>query len=304
MQNKQLKKAQSKTFTIFFFFCGQLLLFQQTLVLMCTNTANVTRASWPNRTAIKGINPQKIMSEPVSGPTFQQWNHHFTKKLCYHCLQPHRHTVGMSFRDAHPSTENNFTKFLNKTEFFTFWHRHGPLNFAELPTPRSPWSSAEHSEVLTLEEMEQGSWTSQRKEFKQKCPSKHKFLQTLILFFRTVQGHSNAACSCGVLCTCDPPGLPHALSLMLHTGVQLAFLDIQVNLFLKSHRWEPGCWFKWETCRFAKSGHGGKKSCFVMPGKCTCGRDEVSREGNMQQNSRKGKWILASELKQTAVLVA
>lgn len=117
---KQTTKKSTKQDLHYFFFCGQLLLFQQTLVLMCTNTANVTRASWPNRTAIKGINPPKIISKPVSGPTFQQWNHHFTKKLCYHCLQPHRHTVGMSFRDAHPSTENNFTKFLNKTEFFTF----------------------------------------------------------------------------------------------------------------------------------------------------------------------------------------
>lgn len=47
------KKKKHKARPSLFFSCGQLLLFQQTLALMCTNTANLTRASWPKVTGLQ-----------------------------------------------------------------------------------------------------------------------------------------------------------------------------------------------------------------------------------------------------------
>lgn len=80
------KEAQSKTFTIFFLRSTSLVSANPRLNVHQHSKSNQSIMAKGNRTAITGIITQKILSEPISGPTFQHQNHHFTKEPCYHCL--------------------------------------------------------------------------------------------------------------------------------------------------------------------------------------------------------------------------
>lgn len=80
------KEAQSKTFTIFFLRSTSLVSANPRLNVHQHSKSNQSIMAKGNRTAITGIITQKILSEPISGSTFQHQNHHFTKEPCYHCL--------------------------------------------------------------------------------------------------------------------------------------------------------------------------------------------------------------------------
>lgn len=213
----------------------------------------------------------------------------------------------MSFRDGHPSTENNSAKFLNKTAFFIFWHMHGPLSFVELPTPRSPWPSAEHSKVLTLEEMKQGG-TEPRSGRHSNRNAPPSINSSRHLFYFPVRCKATLKQPAPVGC-CAPETLQDFL---MHWASRCTRESKWHSLIFKlirssNHTDEKqAADLNGRLAGLQNQVMGEKKILFCNAWKIYLWerRGFFSREGNTQRNSRKGQWILASELKQTAVLLA
>lgn len=91
MQNKQTKKHKARSSQFFFLWSTSLVSANPCLNVHQHSKCNQSIMAKHNRTTIKGINPQKIVSEPVSGPTFQQWNHHFKRTVLPLPVTPQAH---------------------------------------------------------------------------------------------------------------------------------------------------------------------------------------------------------------------
>lgn len=197
----------------------------------------------------------------------------------------------MSFRDGHPSTENNSTKFLNKTAFFIFWHMHGPLSFVELPTPRSPWPSAEHSKALTLEEMKQGG-TEPRSGRHSNRNAPPSINSSRHLFYFPVRCKATLMQPAPVGC-CAPDTLQDFLMHWASCCTRESNWHSLIFKLIRSSNHtdeKQAADLNGRLAGLQNQVMGEKKkSCFAMPGKYICERDEVSFLGKEIRSETQGK---------------